>query len=726
MDDAQRKIEQDQQSVYVENGNVTVNYASGKKIPKHLGTLPIIPDVFLGRDADLTIVHDKLFAGDNLLLLVNGEGGIGKTTFASRYYHKYANEYTHVGWVFAEKSISDAMLTLANTLQLTFDERMKAEERLQELLLAMAELEKPCLLVIDNANTLDDLAAHYHALHSCSNFHLLLTTRITEFEHVEPYPINALDEENAIKLFTTHYTAHNPAENELLKEILTAVGYNTLVIELLAKNLRELNRHRQRYTLRSLLTDLQRKGLFALSQSTAVSTTYKNTKLQQAKPEEVLKVMYNLGELDEKEKALLSIFAVLPAEPIAFDVLDSLLPDMESFETALTTLATKGWIEHNGTSKTYKCSPVVQETTRQQNSERLFDDGKLLIDTLIDKLDYQTGTGHLEHVTYETGALYARYGESILQHIRKAENNLAILPDRIGNYHTTTGNLDKALAFYEQDAQLTKELYEAYPQNLSFKNGLAIAYCYIGNTHAALGNLDKALSDYENYSRLEQELYESSPENVEFKNNLAISYSKLGQTHAQLGNLDKALTFYEERSRLGKELYDAFPSNVSFKNGLAISYSKLGETHAKLGNLDKALTFYDDETHLFEELYDAFPSNVSFKNGLAISYSKLGQTHAKLGNLDKALTFYEERSRLGKELYDAFPSNVSFKNGLAISYAKLGVFYKAHRSDIVTAHNYFQQAEALWAELSESAPAYVEFQRYLIQVRKDLSELPQS
>jgi hypothetical protein len=94
--------------------------------------------------------------------------------------------------------------------------------------------------------------------------------------------------------------------------------------------------------------------------------------------------------------------------------------------------------------------------------------------------------------------------------------------------------------------------------------------------------------------------------------------------------------------------------------------------------------------------------------------------------LDKALTFYDDETRLFEELYDAFPSNVSFKNGLAISYAKLGVFYKAHRSDIVTAHNYFQQAEALWEELTESAPGYVEFQRNLLNVRNILSELPQS
>jgi hypothetical protein len=57
-----------------------------KAIPKILSTsLPFLPEFFLGRDADLEAVHDKLFSGENLLLLINGEGGIGKTTFAAKY-----------------------------------------------------------------------------------------------------------------------------------------------------------------------------------------------------------------------------------------------------------------------------------------------------------------------------------------------------------------------------------------------------------------------------------------------------------------------------------------------------------------------------------------------------------------------------------------------------------------------------------------------------------------
>lgn len=101
--------------------------------------------MFLGREDDLTQVHRKLFGSENVLLLVNGEGGIGKTTFASKYYYRYAEEYSHMAWVFAEKGLAEALLVLAVPLQVSFGETMPTEARLAELLKVMAELEKPCL-----------------------------------------------------------------------------------------------------------------------------------------------------------------------------------------------------------------------------------------------------------------------------------------------------------------------------------------------------------------------------------------------------------------------------------------------------------------------------------------------------------------------------------------------------------------------------------------------------
>jgi len=485
-------------------------------------------------------------------------------------------------------------------------------------------------------------------------------------------------------------------------------------------------------------------------------------------PEKILAAM---KELEEEEKAMLSVFALLPAEPVTYTTLDELLPGTENLEKILLKLAQQGLIAYHKKDASFTCSPVVQEVSRRQNREKLFEHGKLLIATLIEKLDYEPGIGHFLNATYSEAALFAHYAESNLRTISKADNQLAILAERIGNFHKTTGNidkaliffeeyfrlrkelyeadpqnvefknglaisysklgnthsalgnLDKALTFYEQDAQLSKEIYEVYPQNVEFKNGLAISYEKLGETHSALGNLDKALTFYEQDAQLSKELYEVYPQNVEFKNGLAISYEKLGVTHSALGNLDKALTFYEDFSRLEKELFEAYPQNVSFKNGLAISYEKLGGTHSALGNLDKALTFFNDETRLFEKLYEAYPQNVSFKNNLAISYEKLGETHSSLGNLDKALTFFEQDAQLTKELYEDYPQNVSFKNGLAISYANLGLFHRDKRSDNATARTLFEQAKTLWAQLVADSPSNAEFQKNLSQVNDVLEKM---
>jgi hypothetical protein len=48
------------------------------------------------------------------------------------------------------------------------------------------------------------------------------------------------------------------------------------------------------------------------------------------------------------------------------------------------------------------------------------------------------------------------------------------------------GDLEQALTFFEQYHQLEKELHEAFPQNVDFKNGLAISYAKLGDTYTAL------------------------------------------------------------------------------------------------------------------------------------------------------------------------------------------------------------------------------------------------
>ena len=742
----------------------THHHYGDKTIPRLLTTPPFNSEVFLGRENDLAAIETDYQQHNRLLVLVNGEGGIGKTTLASKYWYAHEARYKHLAWLYSDAGIGTALVTLKEKLEVAFAPDDNLDTQVLRMAEALNNLDAPCLLIFDNANDDADLKKHYATLHRLANCHILLTSRVRKVADMKVHEVQALGAEDAVRLFKTHYPELADEELPLLHDVLSAVGRNTLVAEVLAKNLAVHNRFAKRYTLADLLRDLQAKGLLALKNK-AVAVVYGSDTLREAEPTDIIAAMYDLAQLDEAECRLLSNLSALPAENIPYARLAVLLGEAEeALEAPLGSLENKGWIEYRKSDNSFKVSPVVQEVTKSKNAKRLLDDCRTLVKVLLRGLN--DDNRHTNN--YQLAAVLARLGASVVQAL-PTDDDVATLCQNIGEYHKDTGNLDGMMQSYQMMLDIQTALCEAEPDNADFKNGLAISYEKLGDTHTALGNLDKALTFYEEDLKLTRELYEAYPQNVEFKNNLAISYSRLGDTHRALGNLDHALTFFEEYNQLEKELYEAYPQNVEFKNGLAISYSKLGDTHRALGNLDNALTFFEEDLKLTRELYEAYPQNVSFKNGLAISYSRLGDTHTSLGNLGNALTFFQDDTQLFEELYEAYPQNVSFKNGLAVSYWKLGEIFKmlnmtdemfeAYKKsnticeelflefpqnvkfksnlaesylslgqcymniDQVKAKAYLQQAASIWEELVRDAPGYVEFRDFLDKVRNDISAL---
>ena len=759
------------ENVQIGDNNTHHHYhQSGKTISRHLTPPPFTTTTFIGREEELRTIHHKLFNEGNLLLLVNGEGGVGKTTLAAQYYHTYQHLYKHTAWVLAQGDLPDTLLNaLATPLQLHFPDTMPTEARFKQLLTELVNLSKPCLLIIDNANDLQNLQKHHH-LRRLPNFHILLTTRLGNLSKAHYYLINGLPYEQALQLFKKHYPEHQAQEDEVFRAIHTAVGQNTLVVELLAKNLKllnELETPENQYTLTKLLKDLQSKGVLGLSQSRQVQTDYTQQtplQLESTKPEAIIAAMYDLGELPKQEKKLLSFLALLPTEALPFSKIKELLKeetaktnkrgivlqvltaiyrvfkallrrpqnrpiDFNNIKQLLLNLSQKGWLTYNENESTFKLSPAVQAVALHKNPQPLhiYQD---MIDTLIDKLAYEDS--HLTGSSYEDAAIYVRYAERLLQtlpnqtedKIDRQHEQITVLCERIGNYYSITCNLPKALAYFEQDAQLSAELCKNYPDNVDFKKGLTISYSKLGEIHSNFGDLPKALAYFEQDAQLSAELCKNYPDNVDFKKGLAISYEKLGETHSDLGDLAKALGYFEQQTQLFKELCKNYPNNVDFKKGLAISYSQLGQIHSDLGDLAKALACFEQDAQLSAELYQNYPDNVDFKTGLAISYSKLGETHSDLGDLSKALGYFEQDIQLSEELCESYPNNVDFKTGLAISCQFLGHTH-SNLGDLAKALGYFEQFNRLMAELCENYPDNVEFKNNLAISYCKLAEIAQ-
>jgi hypothetical protein len=98
----------------------------------------------------------------------------------------------------------------------------------------------------------------------------------------------------------------------------------------------------------------------------------------------------------------------------------------------------------------------VQEITRHKNQPQLLEHARAMLNKLLEKLLYKLGTGHLDNANYEEVAMYVNYVETVVSHVAAAEDALAVLYERIGNYHRTTGNLGKALTFFEERFRLGK------------------------------------------------------------------------------------------------------------------------------------------------------------------------------------------------------------------------------------------------------------------------------
>ncbi len=709
-----------------------------------------VPANFTGREDELKTIKEKLGKGD--LMLINAEGGIGKTTLAAKYWKESENDYEYNTWFFCENGIVSELKKLAPGLKLDLS-NMNEEEQITALKAALQNISHDFLLVLDNANKEEDIRAFKQAFRGFP-WHVLITSRCNGIlEKEQEYQITHLPPEKAKELFTSNYKEDGPEFDALLDQFLAAIQYHTLLIDIFSKNMVEWRK--RRISFAQFLAQLEGNGLFLEKGSFKVVTGYTDSRHKTAATtNDILNILYDFTELSETERYWLVNMALLPAVSHDFVFLCELFRQDKMEFLTLDELARKGWLAGDETG--YRISPVIQGITLEKNKITLQRDAKALIDNLNAKLKNngiylkhfngagpyaaltESITGHLisepfyalSLLNFNASTYYTSIGDLVtaqdcaekfksISEKREDKSNLAMSYEKLGGINERLGRLTEALQFYEDCKRLEEELHRDYPDNVSFKGNLAVSYGKLGGINEKLGRLMEALQFYEDDIKLIKELHRDYPSYAYVKNDLAITYERLGGINEKLGRLTEALQFYEDQRVLFEELHRDSPSEVYFKNNLAISYRNLGGINEKLGRLTEALQFYQDVTVLFEELRHDYPGDIFFKHNLAISYEKLGGINETMGRLTEALQFYKDYKRLEEELHRDYPGDVSFKNNLAVSYAKLaGIFLK--QSAKQKAIPLFEQAERLWQELAEQFPDYAEFTNNLAVVQQQL------
>ena len=557
----------------------------------------------IGRKDMLEQLH-KMLIENKSAILMNGIGGIGKTTVALAYCNteKYKQEYQNIVWVSLTQSLKESIINtfIDKDIDFKYNEKEDTDKNFNHLLNTLRNITGNNLLVLDNANNDKEIIENKQSLED-TNWKILLTTRcLLDYEYT--IKVDKLSEEDAVNVFLQNCKVE---DIETLKKLLKHIDYHTLLTELLAKTLK-----------RSPLLDINKLYEIIKSQDISAPRIKKEIPIgahaeyrKAAKKEEELYTyilgIFELENMSEKENEYLRYFSILPSVEIPIIDLYKFFGISEEkeieFENTLNSLVQKGWIQEN--NKTYKMHQLIQTVIREKlkpNAENC----KNIIISFANLLYCEPQESLLSRqylIPYVDNIWNSVYDEKNNQQI--LTNELAALANNLAEIIRSLGNYEKAYEYHEKSIAIIEKVLEPNHSDLATSyNNIAGTYQYLGNYPKAYEYQHKSISIRENVL---------DPDHL----SLATSYNNLAIIYNYLGIYNKALEFHQKNISIIEKIQN-FDHPL-----LASSYGNIAETYRLLNNYEQALEYQKKAIIIFEKVLGKdHPSLATSYNNIAATY----------------------------------------------------------------------------------------------------------
>jgi tetratricopeptide (TPR) repeat protein len=574
-------------------------------IPKQLTSKSGI-DSIVGRKKELENINNILNSSESLLL-INGIGGVGKSTVVSYYLNSKKDKLDYYGFFDGLDSFVSELREPLGLKEETF------QDSFTEALSKLRKLEGEKLLVIDNV---EDIEENKDAIESIlmlknSGYKILLTSR-EDIEDVTSYYLDVLSLNDAKELFNSIYKVEDKI---LLEEILEYLDYHAFFVEMTAKTLKS----------KKTLTPRMIKEKFENGKFSSIKRNRKESF------NDYLNQLFSFDELDDEEILVLKQLSVLPSIEISFDNIQ-LFFDKENnsdFEDLLNYLSYKGWLIY--LDGRYKLHQIIQEYIF--NTHKLgFGDvenifmffNKLLSNPNINVLLYIK-----DNIPYLNSLLHAvLYFKFSNQSVVKLLGSLGYTYQRLGLYVNAKKSIEKALQ--------TSEMLTIIDSDIKI-----IIYRHASEFYSVMENYDLALEFAEKGIEEAQKTWC----NIEDIKVLELNLAKANALYGKGGreNFENAFRYYEGILKihvLKNKNEDLFSAKV---------FNNVGNCCFRLEKYDAAGMSFRKAFKIYMDVYkNKHPDMVSICMNLAKVFSYEGENPDALewyqNSLDMSISFWGENN----------------------------------------------------------------------------------
>lgn len=275
--------------------------------------------------------------------------------------------------------------------------------------------------------------------------------------------------------------------------------------------------------------------------------------------------------------------------------------------------------------------------------------------------------------------------------------------------------LQAALPFYEQFVQRSEN-------DPALRAEQGRAHERLGKVRHLLGEMEKALANYQDMKTIFEELTQSYPEVAEYQQGLGQAHNNLGDALWKLGRSGEAEQQHARALTVQRRLADRHPDVAEYRRDLGFSHFSRALVLTELGRREEMVADYRQSLILHEQLARDFPANPDYRRRLAWSHNNLGNNLCEMGRYAEGEPEIRKALVIKEHLVRDFPADPEYRVSVANSHIALGnLFHRRRRPEAAEPEE--RQAADILDQVARQFPSVPDYQARLAQCRTNLGNV---